>query len=125
MTFMNRKDALMLYHYGQLIAERFSGMAPPSCLTETPCVLRAHPLADALFRADAWSGRTVLSLYIGNPRFREGPRGRKPRTADILSGAEPPFRVEELRLAAGHAFGRVHLPGGDQIRAVARRINAS
>jgi hypothetical protein len=84
--------------------------------------VRAHPLADALFRVDAWTGRTVLILYIGNPRFRDGTRGRKPRTADILSGAQPPFRYEELRLASGHTFGRVHLPEADQITAVARRL---
>ncbi|MBV9383675.1 MAG: hypothetical protein JOY82_24305 [Streptosporangiaceae bacterium] len=87
--------------------------------------IRAHPLADALFRADAWTGRTVLVMYIGNPRFRDGASGRKPRTADILSGASPPFRVEELRLATGHAFGCVHLPDAGQITAVARRMKTS
>jgi hypothetical protein len=84
--------------------------------------VRAHPLADALFRVDAWVGRTILSLYIRNPRFRDGRAGRKPRTADILFGAEPPFRHEELRLTTGQAFGCVHLPESDQIMAVARRM---
>jgi hypothetical protein len=84
--------------------------------------VRAHPLADALFRADAWTGRTVLSLYIRNPRFRDGVRGRKPRTADILAGAEPPFRYQEIRLPTRHEFGCVHLPEAGQIRAVARRL---
>jgi hypothetical protein len=83
---------------------------------------RAHPLADALFRVDAWVDRTVLSLYIRNPRFRDGPHGRKPLTADILSGARPPFRCEELRLTTRHEFGCVHLPEADQIKATARRI---
>jgi hypothetical protein len=87
--------------------------------------VRAHPLADALFRVDAWTGRTVLSLYIRNPRFRDGARGRKPRTADILSGAQPPFRCEELRLATRHEFGCVHLPEAGQIRAVALRLGAA
>jgi hypothetical protein len=87
--------------------------------------VRAHPLADALFRADAWAGRTVLSLYIRNSRFRAGTRGRKPRTADILAGAQPPFRHEELQLATQHAFGCVHLPAADDITAVARRIKES
>lgn len=85
--------------------------------------VRAHPLADALFRVDAWAGRTILSLYISNARFRDGRRGRKPRTADILSSARPPFHYEELRLATQHTFGCVHLPAADQIMAVARRIN--
>ncbi len=84
--------------------------------------VRAHPLADALFRVDAWTDRTVLSLYIRNPRFRDGIGGRKPRTADILSGAQPPFRYEELRLATRHEFGCVHLPEADQIRALALRL---
>ena len=87
--------------------------------------VRAHPLADALFRVDAWAGRTVLSLYIRNPRFRDGARGRKPRTGDILAGARPPFRYQELRLATRHEFGCVHLPEPGQIRAVARQIAAA
>jgi len=86
--------------------------------------VRAHPLADALFRVDAWAGRTVLSLYIRNPRFRAGTRGRKPRTADILAGARPPFRYEELQLATQHKFGCVHLPEAADITAIARRIKA-
>lgn len=87
--------------------------------------VRVHPLADALFRVDAWTGRTVLNLYVRNTRFRDGTRGRKPRTADILSGAQPPFRYEELRLTTQHTFGCVHLPGTGQIAAVAQRIKAS
>jgi hypothetical protein len=87
--------------------------------------VRAHPLADSLFRADAWAGRTVLSLYIRNSRFRDGARGRKPRAADILAGAQPPFHHEELRLPTRHEFGCVHLPEADQIRAIARRLEAA
>ena len=87
--------------------------------------VRAHPLADALFRVDAWTGRTVLALYIRNPRFRDGPRGRKPRTADILANSHPPFRYEELLLPVRHQFGCVHLPAADQIRAMAKRLQAA
>ncbi len=87
--------------------------------------VRTHPLADALFRVDAWADRTVLSLYIRNPRFRDGARGRKPRTGDILAGARPPFRHEELRLTTRHEFGCVHLPDPGQITAVAKRIRAA
>jgi hypothetical protein len=85
--------------------------------------VRAHPLADALFRVDAWTGRTVLCLYIRNAAFRDGSLGRKPRAADILAGAQPPFRHEELRLPVRHEFGRVHLPEPAQITAIARRLH--
>jgi hypothetical protein len=84
--------------------------------------VRAHPLADALFRVDAWTHRTVLSLYVRNSRFRDGVRGRKPHTASILAGAEPPFRFEELRLAPRHEFGCVHLPESAEVCALARRL---
>ena len=86
--------------------------------------VRAHPLADALFRVDAWTGRTVLSLYIRNPAFRDGARGRKPPTSAILAGARPPFRYEELRLDTRHQFGCVHLPEAAQVAALARRLAA-
>ena len=87
--------------------------------------VRAHPLADALFRVDAWVDRTILCLYNRNVRFRDGRRGRKPRAADILAGARPPFRYAELRLATSHVFGCVHLPEAGQIRAVAQRMKAA
>ncbi len=86
--------------------------------------VRAHPLADALFRADAWTCRTVLSIYIRNPRFRDGSLGRKPSSSRILAGARPPFRIEELRLATRHEFGSVHLPDPAEIRSVALRIQS-
>lgn len=87
--------------------------------------VRAHPLADALFRVDAWTGRTILSLYIRNPKFRDGVRGRKLPTSHILAGAQPPFRFEELRLATRHQFGCVHLPEPGEIRAIAQHIKAA
>jgi hypothetical protein len=87
--------------------------------------VRAHPLADALFRVDAWTGRTVLSLYIRNSAFRDGARGRKPLTPDILAGASPPFRHEELRLDTRHEFGCVHLPEAAQVAALARSLRSA
>jgi hypothetical protein len=84
--------------------------------------VRAHPLADALFRVDAWTGRTVLNIYIRNPRFRDGTLGRKPSSSQILAGAQPPFQQEELRLATRHEFGCVHLPDRGEIRSVARKL---
>jgi hypothetical protein len=84
--------------------------------------VRAHPLADALFRVDAWTGRTVLSLYIRNAAFRDGDRGRKPLTSSILAGARPGFRYQELSLPTRHEFGCVHLPEAARIRQIAQEI---
>lgn len=85
--------------------------------------VRAHPLAGALFRVDAWANRTILGLYIRNARFRDGAHQRKPRAPDILARAQPPFRYAELQLGASHVFGCMHLPDAGQIRAVARRAS--
>ncbi|MGH8118957.1 MAG: hypothetical protein ACREPJ_16960, partial [Rhodanobacteraceae bacterium] len=85
--------------------------------------VRAHPLADALFRVDAWVDRTILCLYIRNSRFRDGRTGRKPRAADILADAKPAFRYAELSLDTSHVFGCVHLPAADQITSIARRMH--
>ena len=53
--------------------------------------VRAHPLADALFRTDAWLGRTVLSIYIRNSQFRDGEWGRKRDPEKILANAAACF----------------------------------
>ena len=78
--------------------------------------VQAHPLADAVFRADAWIGRTVLSLYIGNAAFRNKGQGRKIPVSSILAGADPAFICRDLRLNVQHSFGDVHLPAEEQIR---------
>jgi hypothetical protein len=80
--------------------------------------VRTHPLADALFEADAWIGRTVLSFYVRNGQVRDGSRSRKRRINDILSGAEPPFLFADLRLSTQHRFGHVQLPAPAEIRAL-------
>ena len=78
--------------------------------------VRAHPLADAVFRTDAWIGRTIVSLFIGNSEFRDGDGGRKKKPEEILGGADPAFRFRELRLGTQHVYGRVHMPAEQQIR---------
>ncbi|SEG94102.1 hypothetical protein SAMN04489712_14310 [Thermomonospora echinospora] len=81
--------------------------------------VRFHPLADALFRVDAWWGRTVLSLYIGNPKYKQGEsRGRKPRPESILATASPPFSFETIELPPADKFGIVHLARPSHIREV-------
>ncbi|MEV5983476.1 hypothetical protein AB0L85_00380 [Streptomyces sp. NPDC052051] len=73
--------------------------------------LRVHPLADALFRVDAWTGRRALSLRVGNRKFRQGMNaGRKTRTEDLLADVLPPLEFDTIELTAATAFGEVHLP---------------
>lgn len=69
--------------------------------------LAVHPLADALFRVDAWIDQTVVALYIGNAAFRDGTTGRKPDPASLLG---PSFRYVSINLPAQHEFGRLHVP---------------
>lgn len=79
-------------------------------LRATGLDVRIHPLADALFRVDAWIGRTVVNIYVTNPRFRSGARGRKARPEKLLSAASEPFHFREFELPAADQFGKVHLP---------------
>jgi hypothetical protein len=102
----------------------------PSCRSCTPSpirgaatsmwAVRVDPLADALFRADAWFERTVVSLYVGNTKFRhdDGPKTAPRR---ILAGCDPPWHPADLRLRAQDVFGRVHLPRDDDIDAMVAR----
>jgi hypothetical protein len=71
---------------------------------------RCHPLADALFRADAWVGNTVISLYVGNPKYLTRVSGRKSPATELLGDASPPFDFLSLELETQHKFGVVHLP---------------
>lgn len=84
-------------------------------LREAGLDMRAHPLADALFRADAWCGRTVMSLYVKNPAFRDGERGRKPMAREILGDGQDGFEFVELGMEPGREFGVVHLPSDEEI----------
>lgn len=84
--------------------------------------LRMHPLADALFRVDAWVDDLNLDLYVGNLAFRAGQSGRKLPSADILRDADPPFRFLALELAPASKFGQVHLPSEGEIARIADAI---
>ncbi|WP_159399552.1 hypothetical protein [Streptomyces alboflavus] len=73
--------------------------------------LRVHPLADALFRVDAWVGRRALSLRVGNKKFREGlNEGRKTPPEELLADVSPPLEFATIELAAATTFGEVHVP---------------
>jgi hypothetical protein len=86
--------------------------------------LRVHPLADALFRVDAWTGRRALSLRVGNKKFRQGMNeGRKTRTEDLLADLVPPLRFDTIELAAATTFGEVHLPTAVHLDHAAARLS--
>ncbi|MEV0752360.1 hypothetical protein [Streptosporangium sp. NPDC050280] len=87
--------------------------------------VRVHPLADALFRVDFWSGRTACSLLIKNAKFKEGDQGRKIPTDRILEGAEPGFRFHKIQLEPATEFGVVRLPSSEDIHRVADVLRAS
>lgn len=85
--------------------------------------LRVHPLADALFRVDAWVGRRVLSLRVGNKKFREGAnRGRKTPTEEMLADILPPLEFATIELAAATSFGEVHVPTEAHLDQAAARL---
>lgn len=81
--------------------------------------LRLHPLADALFRVDAWIGSTVVCLYIGNSQFRSGTRGRKPRVEQLLG---PDFSFVHIHLPNQRKFGVLYLPTQQELDAAAKEI---
>ncbi|NUT19442.1 MAG: hypothetical protein HOV77_09660 [Hamadaea sp.] len=87
--------------------------------------IRLHPLADALFRVDAWCGNTALVVYVGNDKFRDGPTGRKAHAESLLAGASPTFVVQHIRLGQAPLFGSVHLPTPEAIAAAAEQISSS
>jgi len=63
-----------------------------------------HPLADVLFRTDAWVGNIRVLMHVRNAEFREGSAGRKPLLT--CSG----MKSISFELPKRHAFGVVHLP---------------
>ncbi|MGP3950186.1 hypothetical protein [Streptomyces sp. 7N604] len=86
--------------------------------------LRVHPLADALFRVDAWVGRKALSLRVGNKKFREGERdGRKTPPEQLLADVTPRFEFESIELSPATEFGRVHLPSYRHLESAAALLN--
>lgn len=72
--------------------------------------LRMHPLADVLFRADAWVNDTTISLYVPNKIYRADDTGRKPKTPDILADSPTPWRHQHIALDSKAKFGRLNTP---------------
>lgn len=93
-------------------------------LRELGVDVRMHPLADALFRVDAWYARTAMILYVKNGEYRAGLEGRKVHATDLLRGASPPFRLRAVELNPARVFGRVHLPSSRDIEAVGAQLRS-
>ncbi|NEW74715.1 hypothetical protein [Streptomyces rhizosphaericus] len=86
--------------------------------------LRVHPLADALFRVDAWVDSKVVSLRVGNKKFRQGDAsGRKMPPERLLADVQPPFEFATLELPPATEFGSVHLPSLDHLSEAAARLS--
>lgn len=90
-----------------------------STLRECDLDVFTHPVADSLFRVDAWTSSTMLSIYIGNSTFRDGTRGRKVSPVVLNGGA---MKHHEIRLETPRNFGRIHLPDHDAIATAAREM---
>lgn len=86
--------------------------------------VRVHPLADALFRVDAWLRRTVLDVYVRNDEYRDGKGGRKLPSEVILAGADPAFKFVELPLPEASEFGRIYLPPERELKKVLLQLNS-
>ncbi|WP_280265718.1 hypothetical protein [Nocardia wallacei] len=83
-----------------------------------------HPLADALFRADAWCENVLLELFIGNRTFKTGDDGRKPKTEDYFTD-QPKFEVVRFEMQLQRKFGTVHVPADTEIDRCARLIQST
>ncbi|MCX4093955.1 hypothetical protein [Nocardia sp. alder85J] len=83
-------------------------------LRERGLPMRFHPLADALFRVDAWCENILLELYIGNNQYKAGSHGRKTGTQDYFSD-QPHFHVVRFEMPVQRTFGNVHLPSPERI----------
>lgn len=88
-------------------------------LRERGIDLKVHPLADTLFRVDAWNEGVVVQLYISNASFRSGSRGRKPKPATLLGNR---FRYVEIEMDRQHVFGGLHVPSIRSLDAAAKTL---
>ncbi|MFE7295095.1 hypothetical protein [Streptomyces sp. NPDC057579] len=83
-------------------------------LRESGLDARIHPLADALFRVDAWSGRATIEMFVANPHFKEGSGGRKKTPAYYLEDQQS-FQFVRMQMKPQHGFGVLHLPTTEEV----------
>lgn len=93
-----------------------------SALRQEGVPIQTHPMADSVFKADGWYGRTVLAVYIGNSTYRNGAEGRKIRTEIMLRQSPEPFRVLDVSLKTVATRGVLHVPHLDDIKALAASL---
>jgi hypothetical protein len=96
-------------------------------LREKGLQIQTHPLADALFRTDAWIGNTIVSLYVKNPFFKDesGPerhRGRKRKVEDLFRSADVSFRFESITMEAAKEHGTFHVPTASALQSAEEKI---
>ncbi|WP_143740071.1 hypothetical protein [Micrococcus luteus] len=82
--------------------------------------LKVHPLADALFRVDAWKAGAVVQLFVKNEKYRQGDHGRKPKPAELLGSQ---FRYSEIVMDRQHVFGQLHVPSQASLDAAAEALH--
>lgn len=73
--------------------------------------VRVHPLADTVFKVDAWVERLILN-----------PRGGRQRSEELLVHAMPPFFFADLGITEHTHVGPVALPVRSQLDRAARRL---
>ncbi|WP_349826581.1 hypothetical protein [Brevibacterium litoralis] len=82
--------------------------------------LKIHPLADALYRVDAWIDKVVVDLYLVNPQYRQGSEGRKIPSRDIVGAG---FHYLDLTIPNKRHFGRIYLVDDEEAEKAARKIS--
>lgn len=73
--------------------------------------VRVHPLADTVFKVDAWVERLIIN-----------PRGGAQRSEDLLVHAMPPFFFADLGVTEYTQVGAAVLPSRAQLDRAARRL---
>ena len=100
--------AAMRWRIGNAYYSFLREMYVAAFLRERGLEVGLHPLADALFRVDAWVDDFVMSLFIGNRSFRSGNEGRKTKAEEILDNQR--FKFLSVELPTKRTFGSVHFP---------------
>ncbi|MBF6063869.1 hypothetical protein IU500_31165 [Nocardia terpenica] len=122
-TYRHASDA-MRWRVGNFYYSFLRELYVLAMLREHGLPMKFHPLADALFRADAWCENVLLELFIGNRTFKSGNDGRKRKTEDYFAD-QPKFEVVRFEMRLQRKFGTVHVPSSEQIDRCAKLIECA